>query len=242
MRRLAMFSTLAVLTACGSSTTPTPAASVPPVATTPPATVTLQATCPSIGPPTPTVCLANLETDLYYTISRAGEFSYAVNFGDGQTCGSLDSCGAQVSGAPTTKRWFPHTYPDGTFTAKLTVTDAGGQATATTTVLVKSLSGSWVSGSGSDGCLGQRRLQLTQAGTSLGGLYTNPFGNSDTIGAGSSVSSLRDVRVTIPSPGLTFGGMYIDGYGVSPDASALVLQITVGDPSCGRPTLTFHRS
>jgi hypothetical protein len=84
-------------------------------------------------------------------------------------------------------------------------------------------------------------LQLTQAGTALAGTYTNPFGNSNAIGNTSSVDSLRDVTVNVPSPSLVFGGLYIDGHGVNADASALILQVTVGDPTCGRPIVTFHR-
>jgi hypothetical protein len=189
------------------------------------------------------VCLANLETDLYFTtLGTTNASAFSVNFGDGQTCGpSLASCNAQAAGFPATKQWFPHIYTAGSFTAQLTVTDPSGQGTATTGVTVKSLSGMWISGSGSDGCTGQRILQLTQTGTSLTGTYTNPFGSTNAVDHSSSVGTFRDVTVNLPSPGLVFSGLYIDGRGVNADASALILQITTGDPTCGQPTLTFRR-
>jgi hypothetical protein len=68
-----------------------------------------------------------------------------------------------------------------------------------------------------------------------------PFGDSSAIGSGSSVNSLRDVTVNMPSAGLAFSGLFIDGHGVNVDASALILQIMVGDPTCGQPILTFRR-
>jgi hypothetical protein len=213
-----------------------------------PLSATLKAGCPDQGD---TVCLANLETDLFYTTSASANASYNLTFGDGQTCGpTLASCNGQVLQHLLTPniQWFPHTFGAGTFTVTLTITDGGAQTTATTTVAVQSLSGTWVAGSGTNGCAGQRTLQLTQSGTSLSGTYTSPSGSGSALNGAVGPSSLtidasvRDVGISVPGPGLSFFGQYFGfGDGVSSDGTALLLQITAGDTTCGQPVLTFKR-
>jgi hypothetical protein len=216
---------------------------------TAPLTATLQSGCPAFGE----VCLANLETDLFFTTSASATASYSVAFGDGQTCGPmLASCNAQLQThipGPNVQ-WFPHTYAAGSFTATLTIADGGSQSTATATVSVVTLSGTWIAGSGTDGCTGRRTLQLTQTGTSLNGTYTSPSGSmsgaTGMIGGQAFVNaigpSVRDVVINVPGPGLQFFGQTFNGgNGVSADASTMLLPITQGDVSCGGPTLAFKR-
>lgn len=198
-------------------------------------TVTLQVQCH--GSPGP--CVANIETDLYYSYTSIAN-SISMDFGDGQTCGPSEaSCNSQAQGFPNTRTWFPHIYPEGTFMARLSVANSDGTGSATATVVVKSLAGLWVSGTGSDGCIGRRALQMTQSGASLSGTYTNPAGSVDSFNG--TINSSYDVTINVPGPGLVFSGLGIDGNGIDSTVNLLKLRITSGDASCGQPLLTFER-
>src|ERR1700733_14025958 len=117
----------------------------------------------------------------------------SANWGDGLTssvtagtsglvgCNEIDRCVE-----------FSHTYQTtGIFPSTVTAS-VSSPTQVVTTFTVTSLTGTWIAGTGTDGCTGQRTLVLVQTGLSLAGTYTNPTGSqnslSGTIASGGTVT------------------------------------------------------
>jgi hypothetical protein len=86
--------------------------------------------------------------------------TYAWNFGDGAT-----------GSGPTANHIFAN---GGNFTITLNVSDGTSSATATTTLTVADMNGTWVSIKGQPGTGGagiERRIRFEQSGANLGGTY-----------------------------------------------------------------------
>jgi hypothetical protein len=115
--------------------------------------------------------------------------TYAWEFGDG---------GTATSATPS------HVYTTiGSFTPKLTVSDGKHTVSASGTVTIKSLTGTWtgviVGLPGTVTVTGT--FVLTQSGTSISGTYSDPFGPGTISGAVSTTSPI--VSMTIRQQGFT---------------------------------------
>jgi hypothetical protein len=166
--------------------------------------------------------------------------SYRLQYGDGVT---ETNPTFKFNTDPT----FTHQYHAlGAFSVQLTVTDQQGQsATASASVTVKSLTGFWgnVIKNPTNGLTETRLLLLTQGPTDglvagLTGAYTHPAGDAEPVqGTVEDTGTIRSLRTNTGS--IVFSGDPGDGQGVSPDASALRLNVRGG--SADGMVLTFSR-
>jgi PKD repeat protein len=112
--------------------------------------------------------------------------TYSWNFGDGSS----------GSGQSVTKVYST----SGTMNVELTVSDGKKSATATTTVTVRSLTGTW---RGSHPFYGLTTIVLNQSGTTFSGSWTDPFGPGTVTG--NVTTTAPNVRLTVNFPGFNPG-------------------------------------
>ena len=115
--------------------------------------------------------------------------TYAWEFGDG---------GTETSATPT------HVYTTtGTFAPKLTVSDGKHTVTASTSVTIKSLTGTWTGQvPAGNPAFVTGTFVLTQSGTSISGTYSDQFGPG-TIASGTVRTTTPIVTMTINQQGFT---------------------------------------
>jgi PKD repeat protein len=115
--------------------------------------------------------------------------TYAWEFGDG---------GTETSATPT------HVYTTtGTFAPKLTVSDGKHTVTASTSVTIKSLTGTWTGQvPAGNPAFVTGTFILTQSGTSISGTYSDQFGPG-TIASGTVRTTTPIVTMTINQQGFT---------------------------------------
>jgi hypothetical protein len=90
-----------------------------------------------------------------------------------------------------------------TYTVNVTVVDSkGGTATATGTVLIKSLTGTWA-GSLAGNQVFNTVLNLTQTGATIGGSYVDQLGGTGTVTGVVAASGVVTLSVTVTTQGVT---------------------------------------
>ena len=183
----------------------------------------------SMSTPT-TFAIAGATTVRFDVLGSSGS-TISLDFGDGKASSSPGSC------LPTTCLYFEHTYaaPLGIRTAALTAIQDGTERTATATVVVGDLSGTWANTvlNPSNGRTETRRLVLS-GGSSLTGSYVHPEGNSEPLTG--TVNSYGSVNLRLNSGTVSMRGIDLDDAGVRSDTT---IKLTVTGGSADGLTLTF---
>jgi len=161
--------------------------------------------------------------------------SYRFDFGDGTVKTE------PFTPIGTTRRLFQHTYRSrGTFAATLTLVDRQGRrATASTTIKIESLTGTWLNvlTNAASGRTERRSLELVQAaGGGLTGMYVHPEGNREPLTG--KLDEYGGIRMALVSNTIKFGGSDLDGNRIRA-ASAFTVAVKGG--SADGLMLTFTR-
>lgn len=143
----------------------------------------------------------------------------------------------------TSRRLFEHAYRRrGTFVATLTLVDRQGRrATASTTIKIESLTGTWVNvlPNAAAGRTETRSLQLVQsAGGGITGNYVHPEGNREPLTG--TVDQYGGIRMALVSNTIKFGSAGLNGGRFSSaDLSSFIIDVTGGSADGQR--LMFKR-
>ncbi len=171
-------------------------------------------------------------TTVHFDITGSTGSTFQMNFGDGQ---SSSTPGGSI---PGNSIFFEHTYSTiGAQTATLIVSDATRQVTATATVVVINLTGTWTNTivNPSNGRVETRTMTLN-GGSTLTGTYTGPEGTN--LALTGTVNSFGSVNMTINNGALTQQGVDLDDNGIRAD-TAMRLIVTGG--TANGQTLTYTK-
>ncbi len=171
-------------------------------------------------------------TVVHFDVNGSVGQTMVMNFGDGQSSSNpiISLPGGNIS--------FEHTYTViGGKTATLTVSDAARQVSATATVVVINLTGTWTNAfvNPSNGRVEARTMTLTGDGT-FTGAYTGPEGTS--LPLTGTVNQFGSVNVTINNGALSLQGVDLDDNGMRGD-TAMRLIVTGG--TANGLTLTYTK-
>lgn len=171
-------------------------------------------------------------TTVHFDINGSVGPTMQMNFGDGQSSSDpfISLPGGNIS--------FEHTYGAiGAKTATLTVSDSARQVSATATLVVIDLTGTWTNTivNPSNGRIETRTMTVTGGGT-FTGTYTGPEGTS--LPLAGTVSSFGKVNVTINNGALSFQGVDLDDNGIRGDTTMRL--IATGGTANGL-TLTYTK-
>ncbi len=171
-------------------------------------------------------------TKVHFDVTGSTGTTIEMNFGDGQSSSS-------PSGSiPGSSIFFEHTYSAiGGKTATLTVSDAARQVSATATLVVIDLTGTWINTilNPSNGQIETRTLTLTGGGA-FTGAYTGPEGTS--LPLTGTVNSFGSVNVSINTGALTMQGVDLDDNGIRGDTS---MRLIVTGGTASGSTLTYTK-
>jgi hypothetical protein len=145
-----------------------------------------------------------------------------IDFGDGTQSSSPSGC------FPTTCLYFEHTYSDpvGSRTAVVTAADGSRQKTATASVMVGDLSGTWANTIlNPTNNLTETRLLVLTGGGSLTGTYVQPEGDSEPVTG--TVNSFGSVSLRLSTGSIVMQGVDLDNAGILSDTS-MRLYVTGG--------------
>ncbi len=145
-----------------------------------------------------------------------------IDFGDGTMSSSPSGC------FPTTCLYFEHTYSDplGGRTVVVAAIDGSRQQTATTTVGVGDLTGTWANTIvNPTNNLTETRLLVLTGGGSLTGTYVHPAGDSEPVSG--SVNSFGSVYLRLSTGSIVMEGVDLDSAGILSDTT-MRLYVTGG--------------
>ncbi|MFN8063240.1 MAG: PKD domain-containing protein [Vicinamibacterales bacterium] len=209
------------MSGCGDSKSPTLPV-VPPIVT--PTPVVLPIAVPSVIPAgqEPIAAVSAVQFDASGSTSKApgGITGYQWNFGDGTLANGIQTQHVFTTSGPKT--------------VALTVTDANGTSTAaTTTVVVKDLTGTWQTSFN----VQVRTYTLAQNGSALTGTYTNTLLLRQEWPVNGSVDTSRRFTITATYPGETT--VVVSNAGVDASVTSFT-GVTYGGSADGQ-TLTYRR-
>ena len=171
-------------------------------------------------------------TVVHFDVNGSAGPTMQMNFGDGQSSSN------PIVSLPGGNLSFEHTYNTiGSKTATLTVSDAARQVSATATLVVINLTGTWTNTiiNPSNGRAETRTMTLTGDGT-FSGTYTGPEGTG--LPLTGTVNQFGSVNVNINNGAVSMQGVDLDDNGMRGD-TAMRLIVTGG--TANGQTLTYTK-